>query len=49
MSEKGQPQPQADKFRDLARQLEADEDESAFEETVKKIVQVPRADTKQED
>ena len=33
--------PQADKFRDLARELEADEDEAAFEETVKKIVQAP--------
>lgn len=32
---------QADKFRDLARELEADEDEAAFEETVKKIVQAP--------
>jgi hypothetical protein len=35
------PKPQADKFRDLARELEADEDEAAFEETVKKIVQAP--------
>lgn len=25
--------PQADKFRDLARELECDEDEAAFEET----------------
>ena len=29
--------PQADKFRDLARQLEADEDPAHFEETLKKI------------
>jgi len=29
--------PQADKFRDLARELEADEDEAAFEETLRKI------------
>ena len=28
---------QADKFRDLARELEADEDEARFEETVRKI------------
>lgn len=31
------PKPQADKFRDLARELEADEDEARFEETVKRI------------
>ena len=29
--------PQIDKFRDLARELEADEDPSHFEETVRKI------------
>lgn len=34
--------PQVDKFRDLARQLEADEDEAHFEEAVKKIVRAPR-------
>jgi hypothetical protein len=28
---------QSDKFRDLARDLECDEDESAFEEKVRKI------------
>ena len=31
------PKTQPDKFRDLARQLEADEDPSHFEETLKKI------------
>lgn len=31
------PKPQLDKFRDLARELEADEDADRFEETVKKI------------
>lgn len=36
------PKPQADKFRDLARQLEADEDEARFEDAVKKIVQAPK-------
>jgi hypothetical protein len=34
--------PQAEKFKDLARELEADEDEAAFEERLKKLVQVPR-------
>lgn len=29
--------PQADKFRDLARELECDEDEARFEEAVKRI------------
>lgn len=36
--------PQADKFRDLARELEVDEDEAAFEEAVKKIAQTPKAE-----
>jgi len=40
---------QLDKFRDLARELEADEDEARFEETVKKVVQAPKAETKGED
>ena len=31
------PKPQLDKFRDLARELGADEDEARFEETVRKI------------
>jgi hypothetical protein len=33
--------PQADKFRDLARELEADEDPAHFEETVRKIAPKP--------
>ncbi|MDP3853124.1 hypothetical protein [Phenylobacterium sp.] len=37
--------PQPDKFRDLARELEADEDEGRFEETVRKIApKAPAAD-----
>jgi hypothetical protein len=32
---------QLDKFKDLARDLEADEDEEHFEQTVKKIAAVP--------
>ena len=31
------PKPQLDKFRDLARELKADEDPAHFEETVRKI------------
>ena len=32
-----QPKPQADKFRDLARELECDEDEEAFKEKLRKV------------
>lgn len=37
--------PQLDKFRDLARELEADEDEKAFEEQVRRIAPKPPART----
>jgi hypothetical protein len=35
------PRPQSDKFRDLARELEADEDAERFEATVRKIAPKP--------
>lgn len=35
------PKSQPDKFRDLARELEADEDPAHFEETLKKIATKP--------
>jgi hypothetical protein len=38
------PKPQADKFRDLARELECDEDEAAFEHKVRKVATAPKAD-----
>jgi len=38
---------QADKFRDLARELECDEDEKAFEETVKRVA-APRQKNKEQ-
>lgn len=38
------PKPQVDKFRDLARQLEADEDEAAFEEKVRKIAKATKVE-----
>lgn len=38
---------QLDKFRDLARKLEADEDAAHFEETVKKIA--PKASDPKDD
>lgn len=40
MTEK--PKPQVDKFRDLARQLEADESEAAFEEKVRQIAKATK-------
>jgi len=36
---------QIDKFRDLARELECDEDEAAFDERLKQIAPTPKADT----
>jgi hypothetical protein len=35
--------PQIDKFRDLARELECDEDEARFEERFKKVATAPSA------
>lgn len=40
---------QVEKFKELARDLEADEDETRFEEAVKKIVQAPKVEPKSED
>ena len=37
-------QTQVDKFRDMARELEADEDEAAFEEQVRRVVAAPKPD-----
>jgi hypothetical protein len=34
--------PQLDKFKDLARELEADEDAKHFEKTVRKIAKAPK-------
>jgi hypothetical protein len=36
------PKPQSDKFRDLARELETDDDEKAFEEKVRAVVKAPK-------
>lgn len=35
------PKPQLDKFRDLARELEADEDEAAFKEKLRQVAKTP--------
>jgi hypothetical protein len=39
------PKPQADKFRELARELECDEDEAAFEDTVRRVAKRPAPDS----
>lgn len=33
---------QADKFKDLARQIEADEDEAQWEQRLKRVVKAPK-------
>lgn len=43
MTDSKADQPQLDKFRDLARQLECDEDEARFEDQVRKIASAPKA------
>lgn len=40
---------QLDKFRDLARELEADEDEARFEDQVRKIAKAPQAPPEKRD
>ena len=39
---------QIDKFRQLARELEADEDEAAFEEKVRRVATAPKDEPKPE-
>ena len=45
------PKPQLDKFKDLARELECDEDEDAFDERLKKLAKAPppKADKAKDD
>ncbi|WP_295708874.1 hypothetical protein [uncultured Brevundimonas sp.] len=40
--------PQADKFRDMARELEADENEAAFEEKVRRVATAPKPEPEEE-
>ena len=42
MPDSNEPKPQIEKFRDLARELECDDDEAAFAEKVKRIATAPR-------
>jgi hypothetical protein len=48
MSDNSAPRTQAEKFADLARELECDDDEAAFDERLKKLATAPR-DSKPED
>ncbi|MET3835941.1 hypothetical protein ABIB58_001282 [Brevundimonas sp. UYEF29] len=40
---------QIDKFRQLARELEADEDEAAFEEKVRRVATAPKKEAEDSD
>ncbi len=44
-----QAKPQADKFKELARELECDEDEDAFKAAVRKVGTAPREPVKPKD
>jgi hypothetical protein len=44
----GSDRPQPDKFRDLARELECDEDEAAFDENVRKVATAPKPEPETE-
>lgn len=46
MAKKKHPQPeksQVEKFRDLARELETDDDEARFNERLKKLAKAPKS------
>ena len=43
------PRPQIDKFRNLARQLETDDDEARFDERLKKLATAPKPAPKPEE
>lgn len=44
MSDNKQEFAQPDKFRDLARELECDENEAAFDEKVRKVATAPKTE-----
>ncbi len=44
-----EPKPQADKVRDLARELECDEDEAAFEDKVRRVATSPKVEEPTDD
>jgi hypothetical protein len=43
------PKPDADNFRELARELECDEDEARFEDQVRKVAKAPPTKTEKPD
>lgn len=44
-TEKGDTKPQSDKFKDLAREVGADEDEAAFDAKLRKVAAAPKRST----
>lgn len=42
MTDKPPPKPQLDKFRDLARELDCDDDQAAFDEKLKRLAKASR-------
>lgn len=46
MSSEQPPKSQADKFRDLARELGCDDDEAKFDEALKRIAETPKPEPK---
>lgn len=46
MADPQDPKTQADKFADLARELECDEDEDAFDEWLRKLAKAPKSEPK---
>ncbi len=48
MTEPKHDSTQTDKFRELARELECDEDEARFEATVKKVAKAPKPEKVEE-
>ncbi|MGH6955428.1 MAG: hypothetical protein ACREEW_02035 [Caulobacteraceae bacterium] len=45
MAKAPKPKAQAEKFRDLARELETDDDETRFDERLKKLAKAPKPKT----
>ncbi|HEX3886090.1 MAG TPA: hypothetical protein VHW05_01240 [Phenylobacterium sp.] len=46
MADEANTKPQLDKFKDLARELECDEDEEAFKAKLRQVAKAPKAPVK---
>jgi hypothetical protein len=49
MTDQPPAKPQLDKFRDLARELECDDDQAAFDERLKRLAKAPRTPAEKPD